>query len=138
MAIKSTVRKVVKKVSGQRLAVSNQQSATSDQTIARVRELAWTGQHAHAIELASQSMSDWQSDLRPAEQMDLLDLRAESYIAQGKLDLAAKDAKTMGKLAKSGQKSKVASLQAQALNRQASSKCGQASKSKPLKPQQAH
>jgi len=119
MAIKSTVRKVVKKVSGQRLAVSNQQSATSDQTIARVRELAWTGQHAHAIELASQSMSDWQSDLRPAEQMDLLDLRAESYIAQGKLDLAAKDAKTMGKLAKSGQKSKVASLQAQALNRQA-------------------
>src|SRR6185436_1273804 len=77
--------------------------------IERVRTLAWTGQHAQAIELATQTLST--SKIKPAEQMDLLDLRAESYIAQGKLDLAAKDAKAMGKLAKT------TVLKAQALNR---------------------
>ena len=77
--------------------------------IERVRTLAWTGQHAQAIELASQALSA--SKIKPTEQMDLLDLRAESYIAHGKLDLAKKDAKAMGKLAKT------ATLKAQALNR---------------------
>ena len=109
MAIKSTVSKTVKKVRGQQVAVSNQQSAISDQTIARARELAWTGQHAQAIDLVTQVLST--PKIKPAEQMDLLDLRVESYIAQGKLDLAAKDAKAMVKLAKT------AALKAQALNR---------------------
>ena len=31
--------------------------AASDQVVARARELAWTGQHAGAIELASQELS---------------------------------------------------------------------------------
>jgi len=88
----------------------------SDQTISQVRELAWTGQHASAIDLATQTLST--PKLKPAKQMDLLDLRAESYIAQGKLDLASKDAKAMGKLAKNS------AHKAQALNRLASSKCG--------------
>jgi len=47
--------------------------------------------------------------------MDLLDLRAESYIAQGKLDLAAKDAKAMMKLAI---KAKKPTLKVQALIRE--------------------
>ncbi|MGZ9165728.1 MAG: hypothetical protein ACXW4U_11185, partial [Anaerolineales bacterium] len=64
-------------------------------SIARVRNLAWTGQHAQAIELATQALA--YSKIKPTEQMDLLDLRAESYIAQGKLDLAARDANTMMK-----------------------------------------
>jgi hypothetical protein len=46
--------------------------------------------------------------------MSLLDLRAESYIAIGKLDLAMKDARTMGKISS---KLKVAGLKVQALNR---------------------
>lgn len=46
--------------------------------------------------------------------MDLLDLRAESYIAIGKLDLAMKDARAMGKI---GSKLKVTGLKVQALNR---------------------
>ncbi len=102
------VRKAVKKVSDQQVVIS-------DQTIDRVRELAWTGQHAQAIELASQELSkaDYQSAPR---QMDLLDLRAESYIAQGKLDLAAEDAKAMMKLAK-GKSGWQPDLHAQALNR---------------------
>src|SRR5215211_5511166 len=84
------------------------------QIISRVRELAWAGQHSQAIELASQelSKSDWQSDLR----MDLLDLRAESYIAQGKFDLAAQDVAAMVKVANA---KKMPALKAQAFNRKA-------------------
>ncbi|HVM71673.1 MAG TPA: GAF domain-containing protein, partial [Anaerolineales bacterium] len=88
--------------------------------IARVHALAWTGQHARAIELATQALAA--QKLEPAGQMDLLDLRAESYIAQGKLDLAAEDAAAMFTLANPGnQKPKIKNqpLLAQALNRQA-------------------
>ncbi|MFN8411428.1 MAG: hypothetical protein U0Z26_03470 [Anaerolineales bacterium] len=47
-----------------------------------------------------------------------MDLRAESYIAIGKLDLAMKDAKAMGKIAKSvGAGSSRPTLRVQALNR---------------------
>jgi murein endopeptidase len=69
-----------------------------DEIIARVHELAWSGQHAQAIELAAQALTV--EKILPAEQMDLLDLRAESYIALGKLDLAAEDAAAMASLAK--------------------------------------
>ncbi len=68
-----------------------------DETISRLRELAWTGQHARLIEQATQGLS--MPKIKIALQMDLLDLRSESYIAQGKFDLAAKDAATMLKLA---------------------------------------
>ena len=85
---------------------------TDDLALTHIRQLAWTGQHAAAIDSATEALStsDWQSDVR----MSLLDLRAESYIAQGKLDLAMKDAKAMGKI---GRTSKVAGLKVQALNR---------------------
>ena len=98
---------------------------TSDQpknpdNVARVRELAWSGQHARAIELATQALAV--EKIQPAEQMNLLDLRSESYIAQGKLDMAAQDAAAMLTLANPGnQKSKIKNHQliAQALNRKA-------------------
>ncbi|MBK7317145.1 hypothetical protein [Candidatus Villigracilis affinis] len=82
------------------------------QTIDHIRQLAWTGQHASAIDSATQALAAPKTRMRPAEQMSLLDLRAESYIALGKLDLAMKDAKAMMKMG-----SKVAGLKVQALNR---------------------
>ena len=83
------------------------------QIIKQVRGLAWSGEHTQAIELASQELSA--STLKLAAQLDLLDIRAESHIAQGKFDLAAKDANAMVKLAKSENPKSMA----QALNRKA-------------------
>jgi len=87
--------------------------------VTQVRDLAWMGQHARAIELASQALAA--QKMRPAEQMDLLDLRAESYLAQGKLDLAGIDSNAMVKLARSPGLpiSQAAILKAKALNRKA-------------------
>ena len=98
----STVSGAIKRGAGNKS--SNQRSAIEDQAITRVRALAWTGQHAPAIDLATQALSALgKGDSRVAPTMiDLLDLRAESYIAQGKLDLANKDAKAMVKIAKTG------------------------------------
>ena len=49
---------------------------------AQVRELAWTGQHAKAIELATQLLASFGKSGRPRGaapmSMELLDLRAES------------------------------------------------------------
>jgi tetratricopeptide (TPR) repeat protein len=123
---------MVKKTSRVR-KTSKQLLAGSDQTIEQVRQLAWTGQHARAIEVATEALENvgagsprpvngkrpgkGQEDPAPTI-MSLLDLRAESYIAIGKLDLAMKDAKAMGKIAKSvGAGSSRPMLQVQALNR---------------------
>jgi GAF domain-containing protein/CheY-like chemotaxis protein/tetratricopeptide (TPR) repeat protein len=105
------------------------ESLTPDQTktleiVARVRELAWTGQHAQAIELASQELAAPGTGGSPSAstRMDLLDLRAESYMAQGKLGLAAEDAAAMVTLADAIEqkvKGKKQKLLAQALNRKA-------------------
>jgi PAS domain S-box-containing protein len=90
---------------------------TPNEFVTRVRDLAWTGQHAKAIELATQALAA--QKIKPPVQMDLLDLRAESYIAQGKLDLAAKDAAAMVKLARIPNLpiSQVPVLKVRALNR---------------------
>jgi GAF domain-containing protein/CheY-like chemotaxis protein len=124
MATKSSSVKKPIKSKGEKQ--SSQQSVVRDPIISRIREFAWAGQHPRAIELASQTLN--MSGLKPNLQMELLDLRAESYIAKGKLDLAAKDAKAMMKLAKSAGldthrkkrgTTRPAALMAQALNRQA-------------------
>ncbi len=60
---------------------------------ARIRELAWTGQHLKAIELATRVMASM--DTQPDEKIVLLDLRADSYIAQGNLDLVERDSAAM-------------------------------------------
>ena len=78
MAKKSTVGRASKKVSDQQVAIP-QGDAVSDQTVTRVRELAWTGQHAAAIDSAAQELSRLPKSLRLRKsEMDLLDLRAES------------------------------------------------------------
>jgi GAF domain-containing protein/DNA-binding response OmpR family regulator/tetratricopeptide (TPR) repeat protein len=89
-----------------------ERTKTPIEIISQVRDLAWTGQHTRAIELATQGLSS--KKINPAAQMDLLDLRTESYMAQGRLDLAAKDAATMLKLANT---EKTPILKTQALNR---------------------
>jgi GAF domain-containing protein/CheY-like chemotaxis protein/tetratricopeptide (TPR) repeat protein len=86
----------------------------STESLIKIRDLAWAGQHARAIELSTQALD--QKRINPALQIDLLDLRAEGFIALGKFDLAAKDAAAMLKLANSGQDP---ALKAQALNRKA-------------------
>ena len=80
----------------------------------QVRDLAWAGQHAQAIELATAALSA--TDLSAQSRLDLLDLRAESNIALGKLDLSAEDAAAMIELAR---REKSHALKAQALNRKA-------------------
>ena len=118
MAKTSPVRKTIKQSSGQR-SHKGTMSAVSDQLIEQVRQLAWTGQHAAAIDSATQELS--KSRLKRDLQMDLLDLRAESYIAIGKLDLAMKDAKAMMKVSRTGSPTKRSDYQSdlhvQALNR---------------------
>ena len=112
MALKSsTVARAIKKDNHRRSHIEYKSG------VEQVRDLAWAGQHTQAVELATQTLS--LPKLKPTEQMNLLDLRAESYIAQGKLDLAFKDANAMVKLAKASQKLKAGVLQSQALNRKA-------------------
>ena len=62
----------------------------------RITEAAAAGQHARAIELATAALAA--TNLTVAQQIDLLDLRAESLIAQGDLARAAEDAATMREL----------------------------------------
>ena len=71
LAVRKTVKRRAKKKD------SNHHAVINDQIISRVRELAWTGQHTQAIELATQAlgMADHRSAIR---EMDLLDLRVES------------------------------------------------------------
>jgi len=106
----STVGKAIKKNGKQRLAVSSE-------IIEQVRQLAWTGQHDKAIDLATQALSPVGAEQCSAPtQMDLLDLRSESYIALGQLDHAKKDSNAMTKLANAEKKP---ALKVQALNRRA-------------------
>jgi GAF domain-containing protein/CheY-like chemotaxis protein/tetratricopeptide (TPR) repeat protein len=106
-----TLRKTVKaKISSG--TASNLSQEKPNELLTQARELAWAGQHSKAIEVCTRALTH--SKIKPTEQMDLLDVRAESYIAQGKLDLAAQDAAAMVKIART--KAKPA-LMAQALIR---------------------
>ncbi len=94
-------------------ARKNSTSTAARALLQQARDAAWNGKHARAIELCTQLLV--QSNLDIAAQLDALDVRAESFIAQGQLDLAAQDAKRMVKLAKTN--SPISNLQSQALNR---------------------
>src|SRR6266851_5555308 len=83
-------------------------------TAERAGELAWAGQHAQAIELATEALAA--IGLSTQSRLDLLDLRAESYVALGKLALAAEDAAAMLEVAAAG---KSPALKTRALNRKA-------------------
>ena len=78
----------------------------------RVGDLAWAGQHAQAIELATAALAA--TALGVAGRLDLLDLRAESFIAQGDLGRASTDAAEMLDLAN---RAKTAGPKAQARDR---------------------
>jgi len=78
----------------------------------RVGDLAWAGQHTQAIELATAALAT--TALSVAGRLDLLDLRAESFIAQGHLARASADAAEMLDLAN---RAKAAGPKAQARNR---------------------
>jgi len=80
----------------------------------QVAALAWAGQHAQAVGRATVALEA--PGLAVAGRLDLLDLRSESFLAQGSLDRAAADAAEMLKLANA---SKAIALKARALNRRA-------------------
>jgi GAF domain-containing protein/CheY-like chemotaxis protein/tetratricopeptide (TPR) repeat protein len=116
----STAGKAVAKNRQEKTAEGRERSiwggSRLNETIDQVRGLAWTGEHGKVIDLATQAL--FSPKPKSAEQMTLLDLRAESYIAIGKLDLALKDAKTMMKFAKPVGATRESPLhKAQALNR---------------------
>ncbi len=83
-------------------------------TLQQLGDLAWAGRQAQAIEMATAALA--RRGLTVASRIDLLDLRAESFIAQGDAGAAAEDAKAMLELARRARKP---ALVAQALNRRA-------------------
>jgi signal transduction histidine kinase len=78
------------------------------------RNAAWNGRYDHAIAIIDQILARDVADI--ATRLDLLDARAESHIARGDLDAAARDTAEMLKLAHTENNPAFA---AQALNRQA-------------------
>jgi GAF domain-containing protein/CheY-like chemotaxis protein len=78
----------------------------------RVRDLAWAGHHRQAIEEASAALAT--TGLSVETRLDLLDLRAESFIAQADLERAGADADAMIELANGA---RTPALKAQARNR---------------------
>jgi GAF domain-containing protein/CheY-like chemotaxis protein len=78
----------------------------------RVSDLVWAGQHAQAIKLVTETLAG--HGLTVGSRLDLLDRRAESYVAQGDLERAGADAQAMLDLA---ERSKMAASKAQACNR---------------------
>jgi len=67
-------------------------------TAKQVRELVRAGKHAKVIDLATTALAA--AGLTVAKKLDLLDIRAESFIARGEFDLASADADSMLVLAK--------------------------------------
>jgi GAF domain-containing protein/CheY-like chemotaxis protein len=88
--------------------------SASPATAKEVGGLARAGKHAKAIELASKALAA--AGLTVAKRLDLLDIRAASFIARGELDRAAADADAMLVLAK---RAKKAAYMEKALRREA-------------------
>ncbi|MBL8062030.1 MAG: GAF domain-containing protein [Anaerolineales bacterium] len=78
----------------------NDDSFPGLRAVDRVHELAWEGQHDQAIELATLALA--RGDQSTDREMALLDLRVDSYIAQGEFENAAQDAAAMTRLAETG------------------------------------
>jgi signal transduction histidine kinase len=86
-----------KAIGKKRLSVSG--SLSLSPAFPEIQDLARTGQHTAAIDLASQKLS---AESDTALRMTLLGLRCDSYIALGKFSLAEADASTMHELALPG------------------------------------
>ena len=80
--------------------------------VEQIRDLAWSGKHAEAVEAASAALEGAKV---PARRLELLGLRSESLLALGDLERASADASEMMQL---GRKAAKASSKAQALIRQ--------------------
>ena len=87
----------------------------SDPTLAAIAEQAWLGRHAQAIALATDALAA--ARLGPARRLALLDLRADSLVADGRFVDAAADAAQMRALAQA--RPRQAALTIRALNRAA-------------------
>src|ERR1700687_1257547 len=86
-----------------RVQASRQTQATTPiPTAKQLSELIRAGQHAKAIDLATTALVA--AGLTFAKKPDLLDLRAESFIARGEFDLASADVDSMLVLAKRARK----------------------------------
>ena len=96
---------------GRRRARAAAPRAAAPEAIAVARDLAQAGQHAQAVDIASSALAHAKSDADAS--LALLELRAESLVAQGEVDRALADAKAMLAIAESSGRP---SLQAQALN----------------------
>ena len=101
-----------KQTVAKRAAPGSRRTSPRAEPSAVARDLAWAGQHAKAIAACTEALAA--PRITPAAQMDLLDQRAESWIAVGKLDRAATDTTAMIGLAESG---KSPAARAKALNR---------------------
>ncbi|MEQ1807166.1 MAG: hypothetical protein ABL900_17450, partial [Burkholderiaceae bacterium] len=87
------------------------------QLIAQVKDLAWAGRHRAAIDLAGTALApDASAPFDADARLDLLDLRAESLVAQGELAQAAADAAAMKRIA---QRTRSAAHEALSANREA-------------------
>ena len=82
--------------------------------LASARDAAWNGEHTDAVADCSEALAAGKFD--PGLQLALYDVRAESYVALGRLDLAGQDALAMNEIA---QREAKPAYKAQALNRQA-------------------
>ena len=67
--------------------------SSSHPLLSAAKEAAWNGDQERAIALSSEAL--YEPDLDPGTVLDLYDTRAESYIAQGRLELAQQDAAAM-------------------------------------------
>src|SRR5215470_6014576 len=101
MAVVENVQRKSARKPAARKAAAGLKPSVGPSVLAEIHELAWTGQHARAIELCTHTLATTPGGkpLAIESQLDLLDMRAESYIALGKLDLAAQDAAAMLDLA---------------------------------------
>ncbi len=88
-------------------------TSISHSLLTAARDAAWSGDHARAAALCTEGLAE--GNLDPAVQLDLLDTRAESFVAQGQFDCVAQDAAAMIGIAKCEDKP---AYLAQALNRQ--------------------
>ena len=110
-------RRVPRAASGRSKTPRRAADATARDTMATVEQVidaASAGRHETAIELATAALAA--PRLSAAERLDLLDLRAESFIAQGDLERAEADAQAMVEIANGAGKP---ALKAQAGNRMA-------------------
>src|SRR5262245_11930309 len=80
-------------------------SADAANAADRARDLAWHGDHAAAIDTCTRALHGPGTSTSPGARIELLDLRAESYIAIGELKRAAADADAMAVLAARGRSS---------------------------------